>query len=99
MARPALKTLTTVPREAKDEFVRLCSIGRLKDALHHRFRDVLWSDAGLFSHLFRTCRALPLLRQLHSFDATSGAAADRFTANHLLLAYADLGGKSCLGTF
>ena len=41
MARPALKVLTAGPREAKDEFVRLYSSGRLKDALHHRFRDVL----------------------------------------------------------
>jgi pentatricopeptide repeat protein len=92
MARPALKALTAGPREAKDEFIRLCSSGgRLKDALRHPFRDVLWSDVGLFAHVFRACRAIPLLRQLHAFAATSGAAADRFTTNNLLLAYADLG--------
>ena len=90
MARPALKRLATGPPEAKEEMNRLCSSGRLKDALHGRFREVLWSEPGLFSHLFRACRALPLLRQLHAFAATSGAAADRFTANHLLLAYAPL---------
>ncbi|KAG2602021.1 pentatricopeptide repeat-containing protein At2g41080-like [Panicum virgatum] len=91
MARPALKKLGTGPPGAKEEIIRLCSRGRLKDALHHRFREGLWSEPSLFSHLFRACRALPLLRQLHAFAATSGAAADRFTANHILLAYADLG--------
>uniref|UniRef100_A0A0E0P328 DYW domain-containing protein n=1 Tax=Oryza rufipogon TaxID=4529 RepID=A0A0E0P328_ORYRU len=76
----------------KDEFVRLCATGRLRDALRRPFRGVLWSDAArLFSHLFRACRALRPLRQLHAFAATSGAATDRFTANHLMLAYADLG--------
>ncbi|CAO2167081.1 unnamed protein product [Urochloa humidicola] len=91
MARPALKKLATGPPDAKEEIIRLCSRGRLKDALHNRFREGLWSEPNLFSHLFRACRALPLLRQLHAFAATSGAAADRFTANHILLAYADLG--------
>ncbi|KAF8775292.1 hypothetical protein HU200_004698 [Digitaria exilis] len=91
MARPALKKLATGPPDAKEEIIRLCSRGHLKDALHHRVRDALWSEPGLFSHIFRACRALPLLGQLHAFAATSGAAADRFTANHLLLAYADLG--------
>ncbi|CAM0883617.1 unnamed protein product [Alopecurus aequalis] len=91
MARPALKTLTTGPREAKDEFICLCSSGRLKDALRPAFRGVLWSDPSLFAHVFRACRAIPLLRHLHAFAATSGAAGDRFTTNNLLLAYADLG--------
>ncbi|RLN04374.1 pentatricopeptide repeat-containing protein [Panicum miliaceum] len=91
MARPALKKLGTGPPDAREEIIRLCSRGRLKDALHHRFREGLWSEPNLFSHLFRACRSIPLLRQLHAFAATSGAAADRFTANHLLLAYADLG--------
>ncbi|CAO1942314.1 unnamed protein product [Urochloa humidicola] len=91
MARPALKKLATGPPDAKEEIIRLCSRGRLKDALHNRFREGLWSEPNLFSHIFRACRALPLLRQLHAFAATSGAAADRFTANHILLAYADLG--------
>ncbi|KAL6840206.1 hypothetical protein ACP4OV_030016 [Aristida adscensionis] len=91
MARPALKTVAPRPQEAREDLIRLCSGGRLKDALHHSFRGVIWSEPGLFAHLFRACRALPLLRQLHAFAATSGAAADRFTANHLLLAYADLG--------
>uniref|UniRef100_A0A0D9W0P3 DYW domain-containing protein n=1 Tax=Leersia perrieri TaxID=77586 RepID=A0A0D9W0P3_9ORYZ len=86
MSRPALK----------DEFIRLCAGGRLKDALRQPYRDVLWSDAAaLFPRLFRACRALRPLRQLHAFAATSGAAtADRFTANHLMLAYADLGDLS-----
>ncbi|KAF7024654.1 hypothetical protein CFC21_036968 [Triticum aestivum] len=91
MARPAVKTLTAGPPEAKGEFIRLCSSGRLKDALHHPFRNVLWSDPTLFAHVCRACRAIPLLRQLHAFAATSGAAADRFTTNNLMLAYADLG--------
>ncbi|KAK3165997.1 hypothetical protein QOZ80_1AG0040270 [Eleusine coracana subsp. coracana] len=91
MARPALKSLAARPVEGKEEIIRLCSGGRLKDALHHRFREVIWSDPNLFSHLFKACRALPLVRQLHAVAATSGAASDRFTANHVLLAYADLG--------
>ncbi|OEL29609.1 Pentatricopeptide repeat-containing protein, partial [Dichanthelium oligosanthes] len=90
MARPALKKLATGPSDAKEEIIRLCSRGRLKDALHRRFRESLWSEPNLLSHLFRACRALPLLHQLHAFAVTSGAAADRFTVNHLLLAYADL---------
>ncbi|CAD6222673.1 unnamed protein product [Miscanthus lutarioriparius] len=92
MASSALKKLATGPPDARrEEIIRLCSTGRVKEALHRRFRQCLWSEPGLFSHIFRACRALPLLRQLHAFAATSGAAADRFTANHLLLAYADLG--------
>ncbi|XP_006650794.2 pentatricopeptide repeat-containing protein At2g41080 [Oryza brachyantha] len=89
MAMPALKMIATAN---KDEFIRLCASGRLKDALRRPFREVLWSDAaGLFSHLFGACRALLPLRQLHAFAITSGAAADRFTVNNLMLAYADLG--------
>ncbi|GJN17129.1 hypothetical protein PR202_gb04172 [Eleusine coracana subsp. coracana] len=91
MARPALKTLAARPMDGKEEIIHLCSGGRLKDALHHRFREVIWSEPNLFSHLFKACRALPLVRQLHALAATSGAAGDRFTANHVLLAYADLG--------
>ena len=92
MASTALKKLATGPPDARsEEITRLCSTGRVKEALHRRFRQCLWSEPGLFSHIFRACRALPLLRQLHAFAATSGAAADRFTVNHLLLAYADLG--------
>ncbi|CAD6213852.1 unnamed protein product [Miscanthus lutarioriparius] len=92
MASSALKKFATGPPDARrEEIIRLCSTGRVKEALHRRFREGLWSEPGLFSHIFRACRALPLLRQLHTFAATSGAANDRFTANHLLLAYADLG--------
>ncbi|TVU36462.1 hypothetical protein EJB05_18397, partial [Eragrostis curvula] len=91
MARPALKTLASQPVGGKEEIIRLCSGGRLKDALHHRLRETLWSEPGLFSHLFRACRALPLVRQLNAVAVTSGAASDRFIANHILLAYADLG--------
>jgi pentatricopeptide repeat protein len=92
MASSALKKLATGPPDARrEEIIRLCSTGRVKEALHRRFRECLWSEPGLFSHIFRACRALPLLCQLHAFAATSGAANDRFTANHLLLAYADLG--------
>ncbi|KAJ1275933.1 hypothetical protein BS78_05G174400 [Paspalum vaginatum] len=91
MASSGLKKLAAGPSDAKEQIIRLCSGGRLKGALHRRFREGLWSEPNLFSHLFRSCRGLLLLRQLHAFAATSGAAADRFTANHLLLAYAEQG--------
>lgn len=91
MASSALKNLATGRPNGREDIIRLCSTGRVKEALHRRFREGLWSEPGLFSHIFRACQALPLLRQLHAFAATSGAAADRFTANHILLAYADLG--------
>jgi pentatricopeptide repeat protein len=91
MARPALKALAVRPADGKEEIIRLCCGGRLKDALHHRFREVVWSEPNIFSHLFKACRELPLVHQLHAIAATSGTASDRFTANHILFAYADLG--------
>ncbi|KAJ1286263.1 hypothetical protein BS78_03G339900 [Paspalum vaginatum] len=91
MASSALKKLATGPSYAKEQIIRLCSSGRLKDALHRHFREGLWSEPNLFSHLYRSCRSLLLLCQLHAFAATCGAADDRFTANHLLLGYAEQG--------
>ncbi|XP_062181441.1 pentatricopeptide repeat-containing protein At2g41080-like [Phragmites australis] len=90
MASPALKTLATRPPEAKEEIRLLCSSGRLRDALHGRFREVPLVGTRPLLACLPGHRALPLLRQLHAFATTSGAAADRFIANHLFLAYADL---------
>ncbi|XP_073009792.1 pentatricopeptide repeat-containing protein At2g41080 [Typha latifolia] len=88
--------LLSVPKpslsKSKEHFLRLCSKGSLREALQLQgFLPELWSNTNLFTHLLRGCRLLRHVHQLHAYIVASGAASDRFTANHLLHAYSELG--------
>ncbi|KAK8949885.1 Pentatricopeptide repeat-containing protein [Platanthera guangdongensis] len=94
MAKPLLTKFFFSPTpKSKEEFISLCSKGFLRQALHG-FLPEVFSDPNLFSHLLKGCcnpyESLPRGQQLHGFIITSGAAADRFTANHLLHMYSNL---------
>ncbi|CAL9059387.1 unnamed protein product [Musa banksii] len=80
--------------KSEQEFVHLCSKGRLREALRG-FLPELWSDPNLFSHLLNGCcvpqQSLRQGQQIHAVIVAAGAASHRFTANHLLHMYSKLG--------
>ncbi|CAL9101155.1 unnamed protein product [Musa textilis] len=80
--------------KSEQEFVHLCSRGRLREALRG-FLPELWSDPNLFSHLLNGCcvpqQSLRQGQQIHALIVAAGAASHRFTANHLLHMYSKLG--------
>ncbi|WOL08391.1 pentatricopeptide repeat-containing protein [Canna indica] len=82
------------PSISKQEFIHLCSSGRLRQALRG-FLPQLWSDPNLFSHPLNACclpqQSLRQGQELHALIIAAGAASDRFTANHLLNMYSKLG--------
>ncbi|KAJ8479761.1 hypothetical protein OPV22_023488 [Ensete ventricosum] len=91
---PALVSTAVHLPKSEQDFVHLCSKGRLREALRG-FLPEIWSDPNLFSHLLNGCcvpqQSLRQGQQIHGLIFAAGAASHRFTANHLLHMYSKLG--------
>ncbi|XP_077238745.1 pentatricopeptide (PPR) repeat protein [Tasmannia lanceolata] len=86
-------TASKNPSKFKDDYIKLCSKGSLKEAFE-RFNTQIWSDPSLFSHLLQGCipkQSLTQGKQLHSLIVTSGLSSDKFVSNHLLNMYTKCG--------